>query len=126
LQKHAEIETKFPRRHLRQLGEFWKVKKTDTDFHKLKFNQDYDNPLILIAGWNKFKEWHDLPDNVHMVFIYHGNNEFEISEIYDINEDHQIPPFHSKCLHPLDTAYFDIEVTVANYIAPKIVCIIIK
>jgi hypothetical protein len=38
---------------------YWSVKKTDIGFHKLRFNNNYENPLIL--GWNKFKKWHRFP-----------------------------------------------------------------
>jgi hypothetical protein len=110
--------------HRQQLKEYWKVKKNDTDFHKLKFNCDYENPLILIQGWNKFKEFNDLPKNVQIVMIYWGNNFYQVDEILDLDANHSIPSFHSRSLHPNQTTFFDVDITAGNIHAPKLVRIL--
>jgi hypothetical protein len=120
-QKYAEIDTKFVVHHREQLNEYWKVKKNDTDFHKLKFNRDYENPLILVQGWNKFRDFNDLPKNVQILMIYRGNNLYEIDEIFDLDDNRSIPSFHSRSLHPTETTFFDVEITAGNIDAPKLV-----
>jgi hypothetical protein len=104
-----------------KLNEYWRIKKNDTDYHKLRFNLDYENPLILVQGWNKFKEFHDLPKNVKIEFMYRGNNIYEVMEVNDIDDGIPIPPFHSRSLLPTRTAIFDVELTQLNLDRPKLV-----
>jgi hypothetical protein len=46
------------------------VIKNDKEHHKLKFNKNYDNPLLLNEGWESFKKFHNLPDDVEVVLQY--------------------------------------------------------
>ncbi|KAK2355992.1 hypothetical protein QL285_093356 [Trifolium repens] len=78
-QNYAEIETSFVQDKRPQLNGYWSIIKNDTQFHKLKLNDDYENPLLLIQGWNKIKAFHNLPDNVQIEFLYYGNKTFEIA-----------------------------------------------
>ncbi|KAK2430000.1 hypothetical protein QL285_028383 [Trifolium repens] len=119
-QKYGEVETEFTRRHVGQLCEYWKVKKNDTDFHKIRFNLDYENPLILVQGWNEFKNFHDLPKNVEILFMYRGNNIYEIMETNDLDSRIHIPAFHSRSSLPTRTATFDVELTNLNVDRPKV------
>ncbi|KAK2428165.1 hypothetical protein QL285_026701 [Trifolium repens] len=119
-QKYAEINPEFVQQEGIKLAEYWKVKKNDTDFHKLKFNKDYDNPLILIQGWNKIKEFHALPDNVEIELDYLGDNIFDIFQINEINETARVPSFHSRSLIPTLTANFEIELTPLNIDVQKL------
>jgi hypothetical protein len=107
--------------NLGQLSEYWKVKKNDTDFHKLRFNLDYENPILLVQGWNEFKNFHDLPKNVAIRFMYRGNNIYEVMEIEDLDIECHIPAFHSRSIMTGRSATFDIEVTNLNVDKPKLV-----
>ncbi|PNX91516.1 hypothetical protein L195_g047647, partial [Trifolium pratense] len=118
-QNFAEIETDFIYRQRGEVYGYWKVKKNDTDYHKLKFNNDYENPLILIQGWNKFKNFHNLPDNVHIELIFHGNNEFEVHSVRELNSPNDIPPFHSRSIRPPHIAVFDFKLTQTLVDQPK-------
>jgi hypothetical protein len=109
------------KRHVGRLEEYWKVKKNDTDFHKLKFNNSYENPLITVQGWNKFRDFHDLPANVQIELLYHGKNIYEIFEITDLDNGKVIPEFHSRSMHSYKTEWFDVDITLANWDAPKLV-----
>jgi hypothetical protein len=80
--------------------------------------------LILIQGWNKFKEFNDLPKNVQIVMIYWGNNFYQVDEILDLDANHSIPSFHSRSLHPNQTTFFDVDITTGNIHAPKLVRIL--
>jgi hypothetical protein len=120
-QKYGEVETEFTRRHVGQLCEYWKVKKNDTDFHKIRFNLDYENPLILVQGWNEFNNFHDLPKNVEIRFMYRGNNIYEIMETNDLDSRIHIPAFHSRSSLPTRTATFEVELTNLNVDRPKLV-----
>jgi hypothetical protein len=84
---------------------------------------DYENPLILVQGWNKFKAFHDLPRNLEIVFMYRGNNIYEIMEIHDFDSGKYIPAFHSRSIIPSKTAVFDVELTNFNVDRPKLVSI---
>ncbi|KAK2437407.1 replication protein A 70 kDa DNA-binding subunit [Trifolium repens] len=44
-EKYAEVHTSFVRRNVGRLDGFWSIEKTDTDYHKLRFNDNYGNPL---------------------------------------------------------------------------------
>jgi hypothetical protein len=77
--------------------------------------------LILIQGWNKFKDFNDLPNNVQILMIYWGNNHYQIDEIFDLDGNRSIPSFHSRSLHPKETTFFDVEITAGNIHAPKLV-----
>ncbi|GAU45081.1 hypothetical protein TSUD_85670 [Trifolium subterraneum] len=110
-QNYAEVETEFVRRHIGQLQEYWKIKKYDTGYHKLRFNNDYENPLILIQGWNKFRDFHELPTNVEIELAYYGDNVFEIFSINDLDNGRHISSFHSRSLHPGRTRVFNIPLT---------------
>ncbi|GAU45082.1 hypothetical protein TSUD_85680 [Trifolium subterraneum] len=118
-QKYAEIETDFVSRHRGEINGYWKVKKNDTDYHKLKFNNDYENPLILVQGWNKLKDFYNLPNNVQVNLIFHGSNEFEVQSVKEVLSPNEIPPFHSRSLLPQRTAVFDFELTRINIQVPK-------
>jgi hypothetical protein len=121
LQKYAEVQTSFVRRYVGRLNGFWSIEKTDTDYHKLRFNDDYDNPLICVQGWNKFKEWHDLPNNVEIELIYNGNRKSGIYSINDLDSRIHVPSFHSRSLHPTKTAYFDMQLAHSTLSVPKLV-----
>jgi hypothetical protein len=108
------------------LDGFWSIEKTDTKYHKLRFNDDYENPLICVQGWNKFKEWHDLPNNVEIELIYYGNKKFGIFSINDLGPQVHIPSFHSRSVHPTKTAYFDMQLYPSNISAAKLVMISIS
>ncbi|KAK2356831.1 hypothetical protein QL285_094154 [Trifolium repens] len=119
LKKLAEVETSFARDHIGQLNGYWKVHNNDTDFHKLKFNNNYDNPLIA-QGWNEFKDFHEMPESVEIELIYHGNNVFEVLQFKQLITDNEIQPFqfetcteipafHSRSIEPEKTVFFEIE-----------------
>ncbi|KAK2444077.1 hypothetical protein QL285_015131 [Trifolium repens] len=119
-QKYAEINPEFVQQHQFKLVEYWKLKTNDTHFHKIKFNKDYDNPLILIQGWNKIKEFHALPDNVEIELDYLGDNIFDIFQINEIVWPTRAPSFHSRSLIPTLTANFEIELTPLNIDVQKL------
>ncbi|GAU32455.1 hypothetical protein TSUD_144640 [Trifolium subterraneum] len=120
-QKYAEIETSFGKRHRGETYGNWQVIKNDTDYHKLRFNNDYENPLILTQGWNKFKEFHNLPDNVEVMLSFHGNNTFQVDVIKELKGRAEIPSFHSRSLHPTRTSVFDFSLTPNNVDVPQFV-----
>jgi hypothetical protein len=51
LQKYAEVHTSFVRQNVGRLDGFWSIEKTDTDYHKLRFNDNYRNPLNAAIYW---------------------------------------------------------------------------
>ncbi|GAU25176.1 hypothetical protein TSUD_150750 [Trifolium subterraneum] len=71
---------------------------SENKYHSLRFNNDYQNPLILNQGWNKLKEFHEFPDNVELEFKYHGDNIYEIMSFRNLSNAAGIPAFH-KFLH---------------------------
>jgi hypothetical protein len=104
-----------------QLNGYWSIIKNDTQFHKLKLNDDYENPVLLIQGWNKIKAFHNLPDNVQIEFLYYGNKTFEIASSKKIKSMDEISPFHSRSMHPTCTTIINVELTPTNIDVPKLV-----
>jgi hypothetical protein len=109
MQRFVEVETSFTCRHKGELFGFWNVKKNDTAVHKLKYNNQDENPLLGYQGWNEFQDHHDLPANVVVTLTYRGNNNFEVAHSEEIICPTQLPPFHSRSLDPAKTTHFDIE-----------------
>jgi hypothetical protein len=77
--------------------------------------------LIGPKGWKEFKNFHVLPDNVEIDFIFHGNNYFEIRSFKEITSANVIPPFHSRSVDPAKTVFFDIELSNLHVNVPELV-----
>jgi hypothetical protein len=97
------------------------VVKNEKVYHELKFNNDYDNPLILNEGWKAFKEFYKMSDNVLIVFEYYGHGLFGVLATGDRENLDEIPAFHSRSEHQHSTAIFDVNLTGQHFDAPKLV-----
>jgi hypothetical protein len=87
----------------------------------LKFNNNNENPLIGPKGWKEFKNFHGLPDNVEIDFIFHGNNYFEVRSFKEITSGNVIPPFHSRSVDAAKTVFFDFELSNLHVNVPELV-----
>jgi hypothetical protein len=94
--------------------------QNDTDYHTLKFNGSNNNPLIELNGWKPFQEFYGFPDDVAIVFSYHGNNNFKVVAFEEIFDYSKIPSFHSRSMSP-NTDFYDMEVTYLQHNVPKLV-----
>jgi hypothetical protein len=97
------------------------VIKNDKKHHKLKFNNNYDNPLLLNEGWESFKKFHKLPDDVEVVLQYFGHDLFGVKSFKKLGGAATIPSFHSRSLAPNKTNFFEFELTPNRVDMPKIV-----
>jgi hypothetical protein len=120
MQSFAEVEPNFIRRHRGQLYDNWKVMQNDTDYHRLKFNGNNNNPLLKLQGWKEFQEFWGFPNNVSIVFRYHGNNVFRVVAFEEIFHYTALPSFHSRSMSP-NTDFYDLEVTYLKHHVPKLV-----
>ncbi|KAK2360331.1 hypothetical protein QL285_011009 [Trifolium repens] len=120
-QGHAEIETAFARRHRSYLSKTWKVIKNDKHHHKLKWNKNYENPLLLNEGWESFKKFHNLPDDVEVVLQYFGHDLFGVKSFKKLAGGASIPPFHSRSFVPKKTDFFQFKLTNMRVDNPKLV-----
>jgi hypothetical protein len=75
----------------------------------------------LVQGWNKFRDWHDLPPNVRVDLEYLGDKKFDVLFISDAQDHSVIPGFHSRSLHKFQTDFYDVDLTISNVNFPKLV-----
>jgi hypothetical protein len=111
----------FATRHRYYLGKTWKVIKNDKEHHKLKFNKNYGNPLLLNEGWESFKKFHNLPDDVEVVLQYFGHDLFGVKSFKQLGDEATISEFHSRSFAPKKTTFFEFELTPNRVDMPKIV-----
>jgi hypothetical protein len=97
------------------------VIKNDKEHHKLKFNKNYENPLLLNEGWESFKKFHNLSDDVEVVLQYLGHDLFGVKSFKKLCGAASIPPFHSRSLVPKKTDFFEFKLTNMQVDNPKIV-----
>jgi hypothetical protein len=97
------------------------VIKNDKEHHKLKFNKNYVNPLLLNEGWESFKKFHNLPDDVEVVLQYFGHDLFGVKSFKKLGDATAIPAFHSRSFAPKKTTFFEFELTNMRVDNPKIV-----
>ena len=95
--------------------------KNDKEHHKLKFNKNYENPLLLNEGWESFKKFHNLPDDVEVVLQYFGHDLFGVISFKELAGGASIPPFHSRSFVPKKTDFFQFNLTNMRVDNPKLV-----
>jgi hypothetical protein len=94
--------------------------QNNTDYQTLKFNGSNNNPLLQLQGWEEFHEFWGFPNNVAIVFRYHGNNVFRVVSFEEIFHYTALPSFHSRSMSP-NTDFYDLEVTYLKHHVPKLV-----
>jgi hypothetical protein len=88
--------------------------------HEVKYKPSLYFPT-LTSGWSELQEYHNIPDNVEVVFGYYGGSIFAITTIREIHDPETFPPFHSRSLFPNETFYFDVHVDDHWLKSPKMV-----
>jgi hypothetical protein len=86
----------------------------------INFNYDYENPYIS-KGWKDVKLIFNVGDDVEVKFEYYPPNRFELQSHRKLDNQIQIPSFHSRSLNPSETCYFDINITEDNIKLPNLV-----
>jgi len=81
--------------------------------------------LHLLLACSEIQEYHNIPDNVEVVFGYYGGSIFGINTIREIDDPETFPPFHSRSLFPTETFYFDVHVDDHWLKSPKMVNFVI-
>jgi hypothetical protein len=86
----------------------------------INFNKDYENPYIT-KGWNDVKEFFNINNDVEVKFTYYPANRFGVESFTKLDNQTQVPSFHSRSLNPTETCYFDINITAENIKLPNLV-----
>jgi hypothetical protein len=113
LQNFTEVDPSFVGEFYNDLIGDWKILQDHGAMHLLKFNCHKMYPL-LVDGWKSFERFYRLPENVEIIFSYHGSKYFGVKSIKRITTCLEIPPFHSRDFHGPDTTVFQISMTTEN------------
>jgi hypothetical protein len=120
LQNFTEVDPSFVGEFYNDLIGDWKILQDHGAMHLLKFNCHKTYPL-LVDGWKSFERFYRLPENVEIVFSYHGSKCFGVKSIKRITACSEILPFHSRDVHDPDTTLFQIPMTTENINQKKLV-----
>jgi len=113
LQSHAKLDPDFISKY-NNTKDPWIIMHEDGGVLPVRFNQSLYN-LTLCDGWTRLKEKNAFPDNVEVVFVHFGDNSFGVIMFTELNDCTEIPSFHSRSLNPLQTKFFDIELSSFDY-----------
>jgi hypothetical protein len=117
---YPEIEPDFVAQHYKKLGIKWHLFNQDGYPEDLIFNNDYIDPLITM-GWTSFKNRNNLPDDVECVVGYYTPHLYKLMSFRKINPAQELNHFHSRCITPTESIFFDIPITVENIAATNLV-----
>ncbi|KAK2383173.1 hypothetical protein QL285_070656 [Trifolium repens] len=120
IQLYPEIEPDFVAHQCKKLGRKWHVFNNDGYADELVFNNDYIDPLIKM-GWTAFKDRNNLPDDVECVVGYYTPHLFKLISFRQINPAQELNHFHSRCINPTESIFFDIPITVDNIAAKNLI-----
>jgi len=114
---YVEVEPSFVHKYYNELFGTWQILNTIDKGHLLSFKKNIVNPL-LTNGWPEVKNFHELPDNVEIAFVYYGNNMFVVYMYKEIYNHRELPAWHSRCTMPPHTAYFDNVLCDSDFSSP--------
>jgi hypothetical protein len=117
---YPEIEPDFVAYQYKKLARKWHLFNHDGYADEMIFNNDYIVPLITM-GWTAFKERNNLPDDVECVVGYYTPHLFKLISFRQINPAQELKPFHSRCINPTESVFFDIPITAENIAAKNLV-----
>ncbi|KAK2361962.1 hypothetical protein QL285_087064 [Trifolium repens] len=119
-QLYPEIEPDFVAYQYKKLARKWHLFNHDGYADEMIFNNDYIVPLITM-GWTAFKERNNLPDDVECVVGYYTPHLFKLISFRQINPAQELKPFHSRCINPTESVFFDIPITAENIAAKNLI-----
>jgi hypothetical protein len=75
---------------------------------------------MLTTGWNNLRNVYNFNGNKKVFFNYLGRSRFSFTIGNNIENDNQIPSFHSRSTKPGRTVYFDITLNNLQMAIPSI------
>lgn len=93
----------------------------DDEADDVKFANSLIFPTI-IDGWDELLKKNDIPPNSEVILSYYGYSIFAIDAFTVLDDVKTFPKYHSRCLDPNSTFYFDVAVLNFNLNHSTMVC----
>ncbi|KEH41748.1 hypothetical protein MTR_1g054495 [Medicago truncatula] len=112
-QRLPQVDPEFVEKHHDKLTEVWNVLGEDDEADDLKFANSLIFPTIT-DGWDELLKKNDIPPNSEVILSYYGYSIFAIDAFTVLDDVKTFPKYHSRCLDPNSTFYFDVAVLNFN------------